>query len=81
MKSYTRHRRLASQICELAETLALESEQFHRAAARRRRPRRLTSTLDRSTEWLQHGFRSLMMGLVALREADQQLHRPQSTQM
>lgn len=76
MESYRKHRRLAAQIGELADSLRRESQSFHLSAARRRHPRHVAESVDQSAEWLQHGFRALLMAVVSLRDAESQLSGP-----
>lgn len=75
MASYPHHRRLVSLICEMADVLASESEQFHRAAVTRRGTTTTTPAVEQATEWLRHAFRAMTLGITTLREADEYLQQ------
>ena len=76
MASYREYQTLVSRIREAADALEAETEAYMRATSHSGPPSLIEADVKRSTEWLRHALKSLLMATVALRDAREQAARP-----
>jgi hypothetical protein len=76
MNSHTTHRELVTRIRDLTSELVTEADRFHARPTRETR-RAADPSIEESTDWMRHTVRSLLMAIIALRNAEHAAHESQ----